>query len=349
MKEELKKYRENIDILDEEILNLIIKRVAISSQVVEKKVSAGLPVYNPDREKEIFDKLILQNKKRVSEETIRFVFDKLFEESKKSAITHYKSSTNVWNEFINSTTKIIAGPCSVESEIQILDVAESLSKKGIRFLRGGSFKPRTSPNSFQGLGLDGIKYLKQAAEKFNMFTVTEFLSKEQLINLYDYVDVIQIGSRMMSSFAYLKEVGKLTARDNKPVLLKRGFGATLNEFVSAADYILNEGNQNVILCLRGIRTFEQIDSDMRFTPDLATILEIKTKTELPIIFDVSHSGGNRQYVKSLASAALSLGADGLMIEVHLSPDQALSDGQQSIKPQDLDEILKIIKKIQNDE
>ena len=349
MKEEIKKHRNKIDMIDDEILKLLINRITISSEIVEKKVAGKLPVYNPEREKEILTRLLNTNNKKVSEDTIRFIFDKLFEESKKSAISDSNSSANVWEEFISSPTKIIAGPCSVESEIQILDLAETLSKKGIKFLRGGSFKPRTSPTSFQGLGFDGIKYLKQAAETYNMFTVTELLSKEQLINLYDYVDVIQIGSRMMSSFAYLKEVGKLTAKDKKPVLLKRGFGATLNEFVNAANYILNEGNDHVILCLRGIRTFEQIDSNMRFTPDLATILEIKTKTDLPILFDVSHSGGDRQYVKSLSSAALSLGADGLMVEVHISPEEALSDGQQSIEPKDLDEILEIIKKIKNNE
>ncbi len=234
---------------------------------------------------------------------------------------------------------IIAGPCSVESEDQISSVSKVISSKGIRYLRGGAFKPRTSPNSFQGLGAKGIEYIRKAADNNNMLVVSEVLDGDQLDDHYDDIDIIQVGSRNMSSSALLKRIGKKTSIDKKPVLLKRGFSATISEFLYAADYIRNEGNPNVWLCLRGIRTFEQIDSIFRFTPDLGSILELKHRTDLPVIYDPSHAAGDSDYVVKIAKAALMLGADGLLIETHLSPENALTDGKQSIHPDMLDEIL----------
>jgi 3-deoxy-7-phosphoheptulonate synthase len=182
--------------------------------------------------------------------------------------------------------------------------------------------------------------LFDSARANNMFTVTEILESDQFERNSEFIDVIQIGSRSMTSYGLLKSIGKLSAKANKYVLLKRGFSATVNEFLLAADYILQAGNPNVILCLRGIRTFEQIDSAMRFTPDLASILELKEKTNLPIIFDPSHSTGNSKYIVPISNAALQLGADGLMIETHTVPQNSKVDSSQAITP---DEMLKIIK------
>lgn len=242
------------------------------------------------------------------------------------------------NQVLNNIPFIIAGPCSIESEYQINRIAEELSSAGIRLLRGGAFKPRTSPESFQGLGKEGLVYMREAADKNNMFVVSEVLETEQLEANYDMIDMIQIGSRNMSSTGFLKQVGKMSSKDQKPVLLKRGFSATLDELLSAADYILHEGNENIILCLRGIRTFEQINSSFRFTPDLASILELREKTNLKIIFDPSHAAGQARYIRKISDAALSLGVDGLIIESHYDPENAKSDKDQCILPKEVIDI-----------
>jgi 3-deoxy-7-phosphoheptulonate synthase len=238
---------------------------------------------------------------------------------------------------------VIAGPCSVESEEQITRIAGELSIQGIRFLRGGAHKPRTSPKTFQGLGDQGYEYLRRAADKYGMFSVSEVMDERQLDKSFDLVDMFQIGSRNMASYSFLKAIGKKTSTDNKPVLLKRGFSSTLQELIFAADYIIDQGNPNVILCLRGIRTFEQIESEMRFTPDLGAILELKERTNLRIVFDPSHSTGNKKYVVQVAKTALFMGADGLMIETHDRPEEAMSDPKQCILPDMLSEIMEYAK------
>ena len=237
---------------------------------------------------------------------------------------------------------VIAGPCSVESEEQTVKTAQEVKKAGANMLRGGAFKPRTSPKSFQGLGIEGLELMKEAAEKYDMFVVSEILDAEHIDCCYDLIDMIQIGSRSMFSSPLLKQIGKRSASDKKPILLKRAFNATINELIYASQYIRDEGNDNVWLCLRGIRTFEQIDSSLRFTPDLAGIIEIKEKSDLPVIFDPSHSSGHSRYIGKISHAALNLGADGLIIEVHDKPEEALSDGIQSILPEELGDILKNI-------
>lgn len=245
---------------------------------------------------------------------------------------------DIFKEFLDSRV-IIAGPCSVENEKQINQIAESISELGLKFFRAGAFKPRTSSSSFQGLGLVGLELIRKAADRNNLLVVSEILDTSHIGECYDMIDIVQIGSRNMAAYSLLKNIGKATAKDKKPVLLKRGFNATLNEMISAAEYITNEGNPNVLLCLRGIRTFEQIDSDMRFTPDLGSILELKYKTNLPIIFDPSHAGGDAKYVEMLAKTALFLGANGLLVETHNEPEKALTDGKQSIKPDILKNIV----------
>ncbi len=239
----------------------------------------------------------------------------------------------------NGAPAIIAGPCSIESGRQVMQLAGELSALGIRFLRGGAFKPRTSPDAFQGLGSEAIDYIRKAADRHDMYVVSEILDQDQLDQCYDKIDVIQIGSRNMASYGLLKIIGKKTAAGQKPVLLKRGFSATIGELLGAADYIRQKGNPNVWLCLRGIRTFEQIDSIFRFTPDLGSIVEIKQRSDLPVLYDPSHSTGDSKFVIPIAKAALQLGADGLLIETHNNPEKALTDGKQSVLPSALSALL----------
>ncbi|GAA0076353.1 3-deoxy-7-phosphoheptulonate synthase [Clostridium sp. CTA-5] len=220
---------------------------------------------------------------------------------------------------------IIAGPCSVESEEQIVEIAKKVKNAGANLLRGGAFKPRTSPYSFQGLELDGLKLLKTAKQETGLPIVTELMSTDYIDKFVEDVDVIQIGARNMQNFDLLKQVG----RTKTPILLKRGLSATIEEWLMSAEYIMSEGNENVILCERGIRTFETYT---RNTLDLQAIPVIKKLSHLPIIIDPSHAGGYAYLVEPMAKASVIAGADGLMIEVHNDPKNALSDGQQSIKP-----------------
>lgn len=221
---------------------------------------------------------------------------------------------------------LIAGPCSVESEEQIVRIAEKVKECGADMLRGGAYKPRTSPYAFQGLGTEGIMDLVSAREKTGLPIVSELMSADKIDEFIENVDIIQIGARNMQNFDLLKAVG----RTNKPVLLKRGLCNTIEEWIMAAEYIMAEGNMNVIFCERGIRTFETYT---RNTLDLAVIPIIKERTHLPIIIDPSHAAGDYKLIESLSLAAIAAGADGLIIEVHDDPENAWSDGAQSLKPE----------------
>ena len=232
---------------------------------------------------------------------------------------------------------IIAGPCSVESEEQILEVASSVKASGAKLLRGGAFKQRTSPYDFQGMKVEGLELLLKAKEKTGMPIVSEIVSASHL-PLFEDVDVIQIGARNMQNFELLKAVG----RTGKPVLLKRGFASTLEELLMSAEYIVSEGNRNVILCERGIRTFETYT---RNTLDLSAIPALREQTDLPIIVDPSHATGKASLVEPMALAAAAAGADGLMIEVHNDPEQALCDGHQSLTPEQFDGVAEKVFKI----
>ena len=232
---------------------------------------------------------------------------------------------------------IMAGPCSVESEEQVVAIAKAVKASGANFLRGGAFKPRTSPYSFQGLELEGLELLKIAKQETGLPIVTELMSTAYLDKFVEDVDVIQIGARNMQNFDLLKEVGKTQT----PILLKRGMSSTIEEWLMSAEYIMAGGNENVILCERGIRTFE---TATRNTLDLSAVPVIKEKSHLPIIIDPSHATGKRDLVEPLAKAAIAVGADGLMIEVHNNPAKALCDGKQSIKPETFDDIMKTVKK-----
>ena len=230
----------------------------------------------------------------------------------------------------------IAGPCAVESKEQVLETALFLKEKGVKFLRGGAYKPRTSPYSFQGLKEEGLKILKEVSDETGLKIVTEVMDTREVELVSKYADVLQIGTRNMQNFALLKEVGKL----NKPVLLKRGLSATYKEFLMSAEYIISEGNNQVILCERGIRTFTD---ETRNTLDISAIPVIKRYSHLPIIIDPSHASGDWRYVAPLSKAAVAAGADGLIIEVHPDPKNALSDGKQSLNFEQFSELMEQIK------
>lgn len=233
---------------------------------------------------------------------------------------------------------IIGGPCAVESEEQIDEITPIVKDAGARLLRAGAFKPRTSPYSFQGLGLEGLDILEKAKAKYNMPVVSEIMSVDELPYFIEKVDLIQVGARNMQNFNLLKELGKT----DKPILLKRGLANTIEEWLMSAEYILAGGNSNVILCERGIRTYE---TATRNTLDISSIAVIKKLTHLPIIVDPSHAAGRWEYVESLSKAAIAAGADGLIIEVHQNPELALSDGQQSLKPQRFKNLVNQCRKI----
>lgn len=236
------------------------------------------------------------------------------------------SQIKVHNTVIGGKQMVVmAGPCAVESKEQIMTIASAVKSAGAHILRGGAFKPRTSPYTFQGMGEAGLILLKQAGEAFDMPVVTELMDSEDFELIEAYTDIIQIGARNMQNFSLLKRVG----RSGKPVMLKRGLSATLEEFLMAAEYIMASGNDQVILCERGIRTFE---THMRNTLDLNVVTAIKELSHLPIIIDPSHATGKWEMVAPLSRAAVAIGADGLMIEVHHKPEEAMSDGPQSLKP-----------------
>ena len=234
----------------------------------------------------------------------------------------------------------ILGPCAIESRDQMQSEAVKLKNLGATMLRGGAFKPRTNPSSFQGLGMTGVKYLAEAGKMTGLPVVTEVLSERDLEAMMPFVDVFQIGSRNMYNYALLREVG----RTGKPVILKRGFSATLEEWIGASEYIAQEGNENIIYCERGIRTF---GSDTRNTLDIAGAVLLRMKTGRPVICDPSHGTGKRALIRPMAFAALAAGLDGLMIEVHETPDRAISDAAQTISVEHMAEIIKDGKKFEN--
>ncbi|MEW6558130.1 MAG: 3-deoxy-7-phosphoheptulonate synthase [Elusimicrobiota bacterium] len=233
---------------------------------------------------------------------------------------------------------IIAGPCSIESKERLTEIANVVRNAGADMIRGGAFKPRTSPYAFQGLGEKGLKYLREIKKITGLPVISEAMNPEQVDIVNKYVDIVQVGARNMQNFDLLKAAGKL----KKPVLLKRGFSSTIEEFLMAAEYILSNGNPDVILCERGIRTFE---TATRFTLDLNAIPVIKKLSHLPVIVDPSHGVGIRDYVPAMCKAAIACGADGLMIEIHNKPEDALSDGPQSLLPEQFEKLMKELRPV----
>lgn len=233
---------------------------------------------------------------------------------------------------------VMAGPCSVENQDLLVNIAKKVKAAGAKVLRGGAFKPRTSPYAFQGLGEEGLKFLAQARKETGLLIVTELMDIRDVDLVAKYADIIQIGARNMQNFNLLKEVGRI----KKPVLLKRGMSATIKELLMSAEYIMSEGNFNIILCERGIRTYEDFT---RFTLDINAVPAVKSQSHLPIIVDPSHGTGKWGLVPAVSKAAIAAGADGLIIEVHPNPEEALSDGAQSLYPEKFEELMRDLRKV----
>jgi 3-deoxy-7-phosphoheptulonate synthase len=247
---------------------------------------------------------------------------------------HFESIKEIFKLSSNEPI-VVAGPCSVEKHEFVEATASFLKKQGVKFLRGGAYKPRTSPYEFQGLKLDGLKILKDVGTKYDLVTITEVVDTRDVEKITEHVDVLQVGARNMHNFELLKEVGA----SKKPVLLKRGLSATIHEFKYAAEYIALQGNRKIILCERGIRTFE---TQTRNTLDISSIPILKNEAKLPVIADISHSVGRKDIVNQIAKAALAVGADGIMVEVHPYPQIALSDSKQQLNFGEFTQLLKVI-------
>lgn len=335
--QEIQKLRVELDDINDQLLHLLNRRASIAQKIGEIKKENNIPLYDPEREQAIFTKMVANNPGPLDHETIEHLFKEIVKAcldlEKKSTESQLLVSRDVKKGnttvrvgdvvFGGGTPVMIAGPCAVESEQQMTDVAGQLRKLDVLLLRGGAFKPRTSPYSFQGMGREGLRILREVADQFGMKVVSEVMSAEHLEWAEDYVDMVQIGARNMQNFELLKEVGQA----KKPVLLKRGLMATLEELVLAAEYIYARGNTEIVLCERGIRTFEQWT---RNTLDLSAVPILKLKTHLPIIVDVSHSTGRKDIIVPISKAALAAGADGLMVEVHSNPKVARSDAHQQL-------------------
>ncbi len=325
MYDELVRVQEQIDKINVELLSLIKKRESLIEDIKQSRDELSI------------DRIIPISKKDMADDVIMESSDSLDIEHKKELIISAEGNMKFQGihtmfNIPSSCPIMIAGPCAVEDFETTKKVAHMLSKKGVKFLRGGAFKPRTSPYSFQGLKEDGLKILNQIGKEYNLITVTEVVDTRDVEMVSRYADVLQIGARNMQNYELLKEVGK----GNHPVLVKRGMNARIREFMYAAEYIALQGNRKIILCERGIRTFE---SETRNTLDISCIPIIKKETNLPIIIDVSHSLGRKDIVKSISKAALAVGADGLMVEVHPYPELALSDNMQQLNFLEFEELL----------
>lgn len=333
----MEKLREQLDALNLDILRLINKRAEIVQQIGEIKSKQSTRRYDPIRERDMLNYILEHNDGPFTDSMIEHIFKEIFkaslgiqEEDKKKALLvsrERKASDTVIDikgvPFGKGEPRFIFGPCAVESYEQVAQVAESVKAKGLKFLRGGAYKPRTSPYDFQGLGLEGLKILKRVADEYDLAVVSEIVTPQDVETALDYIDVIQIGARNMQNFELLKTVGEV----NKPVILKRGMSATISEFIHAAEYIMSSGNGNIILCERGIRTYE---TATRNTLDISAVPILKQETHLPVLVDVTHSTGRRDLLIPTAKAAIAIGADGVMAEVHPDPAVALSDSQQQM-------------------
>lgn len=342
----LEELREQLDELNLVILDAITKRATIVQQIGKVKSKQGIDKFDPIREKKMLDELVARNDGPFDDNTVRYLFKQIFKASldlqqddqKKVLLVSRKQQNEdtvvqIGNEEVGNGEKMmIAGPCSVESEEQVREVAKALMKKRIPFLRGGAFKPRTSPYDFQGLGVKGLKILRKVADEFDLKVVSEIVSPEHIEFATDYVDVIQIGARNMQNFELLKRAGQVST----PVLLKRGMSATIEEFMFAAEYIVSQGNSQVMLCERGIRTYEKAT---RNTLDISAVPILKQETHLPVIVDITHSTGRRDILLPIAKSALAAGANGIMVEVHPEPAVALSDAKQQINIPQFEELV----------
>ncbi|MGR9049042.1 bifunctional 3-deoxy-7-phosphoheptulonate synthase/chorismate mutase [Halobacillus faecis] len=333
----LDQLRSQLDEVNLQLLNLINKRGDLVKEIGQIKEQQGMNRFDPVRERAMLDQLSQHNNGPFEDSTIVHLFKEIFkaalelqeDDHRKALLVSRKKKpedtvVEIKGEKVgNGAPSFIMGPCSVESYEQVSTVAKAVKDQGLKLLRGGAFKPRTSPYDFQGLGIEGLKMLKQAADEQDLAVVSEIVNPADLEEALDYLDVIQIGARNMQNFELLKAAGSV----NKPVLLKRGMSATISEFINAAEYIISRGNQDIILCERGIRTYEKAT---RNTLDISAVPILKQETHLPVMVDVTHSTGRRDLLLPAAKAALAIGADGVMAEVHPDPAVALSDSAQQM-------------------
>ncbi|EKU50248.1 bifunctional 3-deoxy-7-phosphoheptulonate synthase/chorismate mutase [Staphylococcus massiliensis] len=344
MTNKLETFRAEIEDINEQILELLTKRGELAQKIGEEKRKQGTVIYDPEREKNMINALLDKNEGPFNDNVIKQLFKEIFKAS-----TDLQKSENEKHLYVSRKLKpedtivkfdnggiigdgnksFVFGPCSVESQEQVDKVAENLKAKGETFIRGGAFKPRTSPYDFQGLGEEGLKILKNVKDKYGLNVVSEIVNPADFELADQYLDVFQIGARNMQNFELLKEAG----RTNKPILLKRGMSATIEEFIFAAEYIASQGNQNIILCERGIRTYEKAT---RNTLDISAVPILKQGTHLPVLVDVTHSTGRKDIMLPTAKAALAVGADGVMAEVHPDPSVALSDSGQQMDLNEFD-------------
>ncbi|MFD0943196.1 bifunctional 3-deoxy-7-phosphoheptulonate synthase/chorismate mutase [Savagea faecisuis] len=335
--QDLEQLRKEVDGLNVKILDLINERTSLVKQIGKVKEKQGVNRYDPMREREMLNFLKEYNEGPLPNGILDEIFKGIFmsaleiqkDEEKNALLVSRKRKPEDTIVNVNGTKigdgsqTFVFGPCAVESYEQVKAVAQSIKAKGLTMIRGGAYKPRTSPYDFQGLGLEGLKILRQVADEEGLQVVTEIVTPGHLEEALDYVDVVQIGARNMQNFELLKEAGMI----NKPVLLKRGMSATIDEFVKAAEYIIAKGNDQIILCERGIRTYERAT---RNTLDISAVPILKQETHLPVMVDVTHSTGRKDLLLPTAKAAIAVGADGVMAEVHPDPAVALSDAQQQM-------------------
>lgn len=350
----LEELRSRVDRLNIQILDLINERTSVIHEISKVKDKQGVKRYDPIREREMLNFLKEYNEGPLPNGVLEEIFKGIFmsaleiqeDEQRNALLVSRKKKAEDTVIDINGTKvgngepSFIFGPCAVESYEQVTAVAKSIKEKGLTFLRGGAYKPRTSPYDFQGLGLEGLKILKRVADEQQLSVVTEIITPAHVEEALDYLDVIQIGARNMQNFELLKEAG----RTDKPVLLKRGMSATLDEFMKAAEYIISQGNENIILCERGIRTYERAT---RNTLDISAVPILKQETHLPVVVDVTHSTGRRDILLPAAKAALAVGADGVMAEVHPDPAVALSDAAQQMDLDQFDEFYAELQRFMN--
>src|SRR5690625_2036947 len=347
----MQELREQLDSLNLDILNLISRRAEIVQQIGEIKSKQSTRRFDPVRERDMLNNIIEHNEGPFSNETIERIFKALFkmslgiqEDDKKKHLLVARERNEADTvidikgvPFGNGDSHFIFGPCAVESYEQVAAVAEAVKAKRLKLLRGGAYKPRTSPYDFQGLGLEGLEILKRVADEYDLAVVSEIVRPQDVEEAVDYIDVIQIGARNMQNFELLKAAGSV----NKPVVLKRGMSATISEFINAAEYIMSRGNGDIILCERGIRTYE---TATRNTLDITAVPILKQETHLPVMVDVTHSTGRRDLLIPAAKAAIAIGADGVMAEVHPDPAVALSDSAQQMDHQMFDEFMSSVRK-----
>ncbi len=334
---ELEVLRNKVDEINLQILRLLNERAVVVKEIGQQKNIQGTKRFDPVRERQALDMIAANNEGPFETSTLQHIFKTIFqaslelqeEDNRKALLVSRKKKqentiVDVKGELLgNGTQTFVMGPCAVESYEQVRAVAQAMKEQGLKLMRGGAFKPRTSPYDFQGLGVEGLKILRQVADEFDLAIISEILNPNDIEMSLEYVDVIQIGARNAQNFDLLREAGKV----NKPVLLKRGLAGTIEEFINSAEYIISQGNDQIILCERGIRTYEKAT---RNTLDISAVPILKKETHLPVVVDVTHSTGRKDLLLPTAKAALAIGADAVMAEVHPDPAVALSDAAQQM-------------------